>query len=99
MPTMATAMPVKMPCATPTDRIPYTLATIVSEMLLNSRRACSGDSGITPSARCIQSRPSLKRKNTTTSAINDLAIRPRDSCRGSMPRTQASRLPPAVRGK
>ena len=32
-PTIATAMPVSTPWATPTERIPYTFATMVSEIL------------------------------------------------------------------
>ena len=78
------AIPVKIPCASPTERMPYTLATMVSEMLLNNFRACPGDSGIISSARRIQSRPSRNRKKTTTSAIRDLAIR-----RAKLPRIAA----------
>ena len=49
--TIRMAMPVRMPWATPTVTMPYTLATMVSEMFFSNRFTWAGESGIRLPAR------------------------------------------------
>src|ERR1035438_2219227 len=85
VPIIAKAIPVRTPCASPTERMPYILATMASEILLNSFRACLGDNGMISSARWIHPRPSLNRKKTTTRVMREFTITRRKLLRINAP--------------